>query len=176
MLKHFLFLIIYLLVLAGCSTYNRIHTNQENGLKVMYLFQLPSVHSHQENQPLAGNSPRKVNLDYLYAQRDKTPPIITMGCKAEQSGDELPDSIFTVILEGEDVRLSVLEGRYIIPENLWVPMFHAQDIRYKLAQGAQEVVIKLNPKEREKLHVFFKKAINLRDQVFPAIPEGQKKW
>jgi hypothetical protein len=63
-----------------------------------------------------------------------------------------------------------------VPENLWVPFVFSQDIQLRLYLGKQGIDVKLSLQEILKLKQFFKRAIQRRDFLFPAIPEGKKKW
>ena len=175
-MKQSLLAVLYVLLLAACSTYNRIHTNEENGLKTMRLGQSFEVCSYKETDHLAGPSLLKVNINYLYEEKYKARPVITLRLKADNPVNGLPDSAFTVYLEGENIPLITFKGQYIVPENLWAPIVHSQNIRYKTAWNGEQVIISLNEKQKDQMVEFFNRAIKQRDDIFPAIPEGQKKW
>ncbi|MGE5448757.1 MAG: hypothetical protein ACM3PR_10360 [Bacteroidales bacterium] len=175
-MKQTVLMVFAVLLLTACSAYNQIHTSEKNGLKKMALVQTPEVNLLNEKAGLTEISGLKVTTVYLYQEKAGARPLVTLDVKIENQVDELPDSSVTITLDGENVQLSSVEGRYDMAENLWVPIVHAQNIQYKLTSNHDVLVVGLNEKQNKQLIDFFNKAIKHRDILFPAIPPGMKKW
>lgn len=167
-------LIVFCIFLIGaCSAYNRIQNSDQNGLKTMRLVQpLQAIFSTTDKE-LKSSSALKANTVYLYEEKSGERPVVALNLTIEKL---LTDSLVFISLDGENVQLSVLDGRSIIAENLWVPIIHSQQIQYKLNTDHDTLVLRLNEQQKEQLVEFFKKAVKQRDEIFPAIPPGQKKW
>lgn len=175
-MKQFLFAALYIFLLAACSPYNQIHTSEKNGLHSMSLFQTPKADLLQVNMESKELSGIKLDTRYLYEQEGKHRPTIVLDLMVEKPYNGMADSLFFITLDGEFIQLSASKGKSVIPENLWVPIVHSQNIQYQLNMNHDVIVLKLNEKQKKLLIEFFNKAINYRDDIFPAIPEGQKKW
>jgi hypothetical protein len=82
----------------------------------------------------------------------------------------------TQTISTENNTYQLMKREFIVPENLWVPIVHSQEIVYRLYLGKDGIDVKLNASEIIKLKEFFQKAIQQRDADRPPVPEGQKKW
>ena len=175
MTKLAVLMVLLFYLLTGCSAYNRIQISEKNGLKTMRLTHSPHAGTVTGKDELTGHSGPKVNFSYLYEQKDTIRPVITLRLTYDNSRGALTPSRLIISLGDENIPLISAEGHYLIPENLWVPLVHSPNIHYQLNKE-EEVVIKLKVREKHQLTEFFTRAIKHRDDIFPAIPEGQKKW
>lgn len=175
-MKQPVLIIFYVFLLTACSAYNNIHSSEKNGLKKISLSQMPEVKLLNGKEDLTAASGLKVTTSYLYQQKAQARPLVTLDIKTAKPENELRDSMLTITLDGEDIELPSQEGKYVIAENLWVPIVHCQSIRYKLNTRHEVLVLRLNEKQKDQLVEFFDKAIKHRDELFPAIPPGKKKW
>jgi len=91
-----------------------------------------------------------------------------------------PDTVYQKDITGIDTIATSRSGRlkksFVIPENLWVPIIHANTVKYKIKNEEKEIEIKLSQSEKSMLDKFLGMTIKDRNDRFPAIPEGQKKW
>lgn len=175
-MKQPVLMIFCILLLSACFAYNRIHSSDKNGLKKMSLSQILKANLLNGKEDLTESSGVKVTTGYLYQEKAQARPMVTLDIKIAKPENELPDSKLIITLDGEDIQLSFHEGKYVIAENLWVPIVHSQNIRYRLYTNHGVLVLSLNEKQKNQLIEFFNKAIKHRDVLFPKIPPGKKKW
>lgn len=175
-MKQPVLIIVCIFLLSACSVYNRIHTSEASGLKKLSLIQT------SEANPLKGKVGEttlpglKINTTFLYEEIANARPLVTLDFKIEKTGNTLTDSTVLISLDNENIQLFSLNGRYVVPENLWVPIVHSQSIQYLLNMNHDWLVLRLNEKQKIQLIEYFTMAIQYRDSVFPAIPPGKKKW
>lgn len=175
-MKLFLLVFICICLLTGCSVHNHIHRSEDNGLKKITLIQIPESIFFNKKMALTASSNFKVSTAYLFEEKVNARPIVTLVFKIEKPQNAMHDSTVFISLDSENIQLFALEGRYVIPENLWVPVVHSQNIQYLLYTNHDQLVFKLSDKQKDQLTTFFNKAIQQRDHVFPALPPGMKKW
>jgi hypothetical protein len=171
------FLVVFcIFLLSACSAYNRIDTNNQNDLKTMRLAQSLMGNFAKAKMDSTKSSAFKADAVYLYKEQTGQRPIVTLDLKNEKLKYELTDSSVFITLDGENIPLPFLQGQSIIAENLWVPILYSKNIQYKLNFNSHILVLTLNEKQMNQLIDFFHKAIKYRDDIFPAVPPGQKKW
>ncbi|MGE5393708.1 MAG: hypothetical protein ACM3P1_03135 [Candidatus Saccharibacteria bacterium] len=175
-MKQSVLIILCVFLLGACSAFNRIQKGHKNGLETMRLAQSVQENFTKQNNDLKKSAALKVNIDYLYEEKTPQRPEVTIQLKNEKAVDTFPDSVLFITLSGENIQLFSSKGRYIIAENLWVPIVHSPDITYQLNTNHTVRVLTLSEKQKAEVKEFFHKVIKQRDELFPAIPPGQKKW
>ncbi len=70
----------------------------------------------------------------------------------------------------------LMSRRFIVPENLWIPIVHSNRISYRIYLGNEGIDVKLTSLENNRVKDFFNRVIQQRDIVRSAIPEGKMKW
>lgn len=182
-MKRLIFLPLYVFLLASCSIPNRITKvdNSNKKTKSFKLIQKPEAHSLGKNGPIEGRSYFNVSSTYLFKENINRHPEITVSFRIlPKSRSNSLDSVMFYYLDGESIRLvskyKRREGRFILPENLWVSFAHSKKIRCNFNAIKEGINIELNESETNKLAEFFQLAIERRDLQFLAIPVGKKKW
>jgi hypothetical protein len=178
-----IFLLLLASFLASCAVSNRIIEIDDpyKEIKSIKLIQNPMAFSSEK---IGRVSSRKYSITsiYLFEEKQNGRPEITVDIRiiTPLRTDEL-DSVMFFNLDNEKIRIvsedqKLMSRQFIVPENLWVPFVFSQDIQLRLYLGKQGIDVKLSLQEILKLKQFFKRAIQRRDFLFPAIPEGKKKW
>lgn len=175
-MKYSVLLPLCVFLFFACSIDKHIVSKNKDGLKTLRLIQSAAVQQANETTDLTGKPAIMVNFNYLYEEKKQERPVVTLSLKADKAFEALSDSLLFIVLDGENIALSAVKELFVIPENLWVPIVHSKNIQYQLNYPHKTEVIKLNEGQRDQLHAFFNRAIQFRDDIFPAIPEGQKKW
>jgi|GEM_PF-839331 len=234
MKKLLLFLILGLL-LASCSTVNKIVEVDDSfkGIKTIKLKQEPDALSVTEKSILGGrysyttkvrlNSEAKsgeiptvvisfelvtgiradeldsvlffdldqekikitsVNYSYKQFQRSSSSELTTTSTesKTESKNTNLGQkttpakTVTTQTSTTESGTYQLMSRRFIIPENLWIPIVHSKRISYRIYLGYEGIDVKLSPSENARLKEFFNRVIQQRDKVSSGIPEGKMKW
>lgn len=180
-MKRLIFLLTAVSIVAACSVSNRIIKvkNPNKGLKSFRLVQTPDAYSSVDNEKV--HSKVKLISTYLFEERENAHPQIAINFTVVSPlKSKMPDAELFYNLDGEKIKVAsedkMKTGLFIVPENLWVSVVHAQKIKCILKSSHEGVEMELNPSERNKLSEFFQSAINQRDIQFPAIPPGKKKW
>jgi hypothetical protein len=70
----------------------------------------------------------------------------------------------------------LMSRRFIVPENLWIPIVHSKRVSYRIYLGSEGIDVKLSASENARLKDFFHQVIQQRDKVHQVIPEGKMKW
>lgn len=180
-MKRLIFLLTCVSILASCSVSNRIMkvSNPNKGLKSFRLVQTPDAYFSVDNQ--TGRTKVKLISTYLFEERKNEHPYIKVNFTIVSTlNTKMPDTELLYNLDGETIKVAsedkMKRGLFIVPENLWVSIVHAQKMQSSLKSGNERIDLELNPSEKNKLVEFFEQAIHQRDVQFPAIPEGKKKW
>lgn len=179
-MKKIIFLFIYFSIIASCAVSNRIIQmgDQNKELKSFKLVQNPDAYSLGEKNDQSVRSKIKLASTFLFEERQNGRPRVTVNygkVPALKSRTELFYKLDGEIIQ-VDSNNQLTDGRFIIPENLWVSIVHAQKIQCSLHRKKEVIDIELNQSERNKLAEFFQLAIDQLTVKFPAIPEGKKKW
>ena len=182
-MKKWIPLLLCLLILAACKVSNRIIQMDEPNkeMKTIRLVQTPQAYLSGEPATTGSRRKLKVSSTYLFDEQPKGHPEITATISISPSSPfNVLYSVMSFNFDGETIKLisedQVTNGRFIVPENLWVSFVHSQKILGKLQSTNAEIEIEWNQSEKNKLSGFFKLAINQREVQFPAVPEGKKKW
>ena len=183
MMKKSIFLLLYVSILASCSIPNRITKRDEphNKMKSFKLIQTPDAYSFGKKDPIKGRSYFNVTSTYLFEEKEKEHPQITVNFKIlPPSHSNNLDSVIFYSLDGEIIKVAsknqMTNGQFIIPENLWVSFVYSKKIRCYFNSMKEDIDLEFKKSERNKLAEFFRRAIERRDAKFPSIPEGMKKW
>ncbi len=90
-------------------------------------------------------------------------------------GDKAADKTNTLLTTTtESYQLMAL--KFAVPENLWASVAGSKEIQFRFYLGKEGIDVKLNLNETTKLREFFSQAGVRCNTLFPAIPEGKKKW
>jgi len=186
-MRPILLLLWIMFFLISCGTTNRIIEIEDSfkEIKEIKLAQNPEAHSSENIGSFGVRKNYNLKVNYLFQQLKEGQSILVaefqMNTPVET--DEL-DSILFFDLDHEKVRListannssHLMKREFMVPENLWVPIVHSQEIFFRLYVGKEGVDVILNASEISKVKEFFRRAIHLRDAGLPPVPEGQKKW
>jgi hypothetical protein len=182
-MKRFIFLLLYISVSASCSVSKTVikADGPKKELKGFKLVQTPHAYFSVEKIDLTARKKVKITSTYLFEERKDVHPQITVKFKLLPAMKaNMSDAELLYNLDGEIIKIAsegqMADGRFIIPENLWVSLRHAQQIHCSLKSKEVGIDMELNPSERNKLAEFLQLAIEQRDLKFPPIPEGKKKW
>lgn len=179
-MKKIIFLFFYFPILASCAVSNRIiQTGDQNKeLKSFKLVQTPDAHSSGEKDGQARGQKVKVTSTFLFEERQNARPQITVNYLILSALKTYTELFYK--LDGEIIKVGsndqMTDGRFTLPENLWVSIVHSQKIQCSLQSKKEEIDIELNQSQRNKLAEFFQLAIDQLAVKFPAIPKGKKKW
>lgn len=198
-MKRLIYMLLSALVLVGCSVQNRIVVteNEEDGLKKIRLVQSPEARVESAKTGQYGALIKDFSAIYLLEEKTASRPLMTleMVFTPDTKAGEAKGTL-VMVLDKEQIPLNFqqslrdslhgqadspagerLEQKYLIPENLWPSMVHANEISYRIVMEEKPSVhIFLNQKEKDMLGEFLKMAMRQRDLRFPAVPEGQVKW
>jgi hypothetical protein len=169
-------MVFCIFLLTGCLSYHPIHKSEDNGLQKVSLIQTPETNFLNEKEVLTSRKGFKTSTSYLFEEKVNVRPMVTVKFNIDRPQNAMHDSTVFIFLDSENIQLFAVEGRYVIPENLWVPIVHSHTVQYLLYTNHDQLVFKLNDKQKDQLTAFFNKAIQQRDHVFPALPPGMKKW
>lgn len=122
---------------------------------------------------LDGEKISLVSNDYKYKQFDQS-SIANVTAPVTKTKNNTDKNLDTVVSVNKSYQ--VMNRQFIIPENLWVSFENSQEIRCRLYLGKEGIDIKLNQPQKNRLVELIIRAEQIRDEKFPAIPEGQKKW
>ena len=135
-MKKSIILILFVSMLTSCSIPNRIITMDDSNKKIksFQLIQTPDAYSFGKNGPIEGRSYFNVTSTYLFEEKKIGHPEITVSFKIlppSRSNDL--DSVLFYNLDGEIIKVvskdKMTDGRFIIPENLWISFVHSKKIR-----------------------------------------------
>ena len=172
--------------LASCASTNQIRERRETKKEIrsIKLQQTLEAYLLNEKHNLDEKSRYMVSSSLIYKGVKGNIPEVKIRFEFDPRiiKDEI-DTVLFFILDGEKVRIisenttdRLTKSEFIVPENLWVPITHSEQIFYRLNIGNDEVNIKPNVSETTKLKEFFTKAIQRNATIHPPVPEGLKKW
>jgi len=175
-----------IIFLSSCASTNQIkeHRETKKEIRSIKLHQTLEAYSLNEKKDLDTKSSYKVFSNLIYKGVKGNIPEIKIEFEFDpRIIKDKADTVMFFILDGEKVRI-VSENTtdrsknsgFKIPENLWAPIAHSEQISYLLNIGNNAVNIKLNVLETTKLKEFFTKANQLNAAILPPVPEGLKKW
>lgn len=150
----------------------------------MKLIQNVSENSVDKAAELTGRLKFSISTTYLLEIKkgEKASLLLDIQMQTSSKTDKL-DSLMLMYLDGEKIEIAAYKGsttqlkscKYAVPENLWISIANTEKIQYRFYLEKEEIDVKLNPAETNKLKEFFIKAIRLRDANLPPMPEGLKK-
>ena len=190
-----LIIILLALIIISCATSGRIIENNDSNNDIQGIKLTQSLIARSADGAIQASSDRSysVSMIYILEQKKNERPtlFLEMSVKRTLASDKL-DSVMFISLENEKINIEASEyrkslksnsgsnpvrtRRFLVPENLWIPIFYSDEIKYRFYMGQKEIEAELNRKETLKLKEYFSRAIQLRDANLPPIPEGQKKW
>ena len=186
-------LLLSVILLTSCMAHSRRVELSDSGNEnqVIKLMQNVIARSNEQNEKLTSDIDNLLSLVYSLEMKKNERPVMFLDVKIKTTAyhDDL-DSVMFLNLGTEKIRMATEKNkiitdnadnqlrtkRFMIPENLWVSIVFAKKTGYGFDIGKEGFEVKLNTSEAEKLKDFFKRAIQIREKKFPAIPEGQKKW
>ena len=196
MIRSFIFLLTAVLI-SSCATSGRIvemndHSKDIQGIKLIQNLIAQSA----DDSILASNARSySVSMIYLLKQQKNERPTLFLDIQVRRPlPSEKPDSVMYVNLDNEKIRIASsdykskefpkitkvsnqnMSSKFLVPENLWVPIVYSNEIQFRFYLGKEGIDVKLTRKETSKLIEYFNRAIQMRDANLPPIPEGQKKW
>ncbi|MFA5327513.1 MAG: hypothetical protein WC384_06955 [Prolixibacteraceae bacterium] len=183
-MKKYLVYIFISVFLAACAATNRLHENfnpetQQASLKMEQKLKI----SHNGNGQKKSSGSQSVHSAYVFRESKKEHQaiLVSFGIKPSET-----NPVIFIFLDNEKFRLDQNKNenetlnsgtiQFEIPENLWVPIVHSEDIRYLIVLNKKETETKPSEVQAQKLKEFFRKAIRLQQLNFPTPPEGMKKW
>lgn len=185
-MKHVTFILWMTIFLASCASTNQIRERYETKKEIrsIKLHQTLEANSLNEKHDLDEKSRYRVSSSLIYKGVKGNIPEVKIEFEFDpRIIKDKADTVMFFILDGEKVR--IVSGNttdrskkyeFKVPENLWAPIAHSEQIFYRLNIGNDEVNIKPNVSETTKLKEFFTKAIQRNAAIHPPIPEGLKKW
>ncbi|MBL7968179.1 MAG: hypothetical protein JNK09_14350 [Prolixibacteraceae bacterium] len=125
-----------------------------------------------------------VNYSYKQFQRSSSSESTTTSTESKieskntDSGQKTTPAktVTTQTSTTESGTYQLMSRRFIIPENLWIPIVHSKRISYRIYLGSEGIDVKLSLSENARLKEFFNRVIQQRDKVRSGIPEGKMKW
>jgi len=189
------FFILLGLIFSSCATSGRIVENKDaiNDIQGIKLTQRLIAWSADDAMQASSQRSYSVSMIYLLEQKKNERPTLFLDLRVKQPlpSDKL-DSVVFLSLDNEKISIEANEYKevsksntgsnqlrkrqFLIPENLWFPIFYSDEIEYRFYIGKEKIAVRLNRNETSKLKEYFSRAILLRDANLPPIPEGQKKW
>lgn len=185
-MKQRVFLLFAVYIFSACSVSNRIIEIDDpyKKTKSIKMVQAPDVYSGEIQSGWIGRPLYNFTSTYLFEEKNNYRPEIKVDFQIVTPihTDEL-DSVIYFVLDNEKIRIvsednsyQLMTRQFIVPENLWISIANSKTVLYRLYIGKDGIDVKLNLSETAKLKKFFNQAIQRRDAIIPAIPEGQKKW
>lgn len=185
-MKHVTFILWTIIFFASCASIHQKTERHETKKEIrsIKLHQTLDAYSLNEKNDLDLKFRCKVFSNLIYEGVNGNVPEVKIRFEFDpRLIKNKADTVMLFILDGEKVRI-VSENRadrltkpeFKVPENLWVPITHSEQIFYRLNIGNDEVNIKPNVSETTRLKEFFSKAIQRNISIHPSVPEGLKKW
>ena len=178
-----------IIILASCATANRMVeiNDSSKGIKSFSLDQNPKAFSTET----AGQEFfHTFTSTYIFEENGKNRPVVSASfqVKTPFKVDKL-DSVLFINLNDEKIRIVINQPIstakendqlksliFAVPENIWASIAGADKIQYWLKFGKEEIDVNLSLPETTQLKKFFRNVGARRDTLFPAVPEGHKKW
>jgi hypothetical protein len=177
-MKILLFGLILLLFAFACSSARRISRSEDtsNSVKSLEMTQRYSAYPVGKDK----NSKEKVKLKavhHLQVEKDGKANLSLEFFPNKSESVSESDSVIHILLNAEKIVIQRLsDSKFIVPENLWVPIENSSKIEYLVHLGPKEFAICPDKNQVKELNYFFERAIRTRDANLPPLPAGLKKW